>query len=88
MGAVPPHPGTVVSAAITTSGKTYGAALTVQTSASDNPTYQRDAAAILTGFRVLRPALGEAMAGLLAGCDADRSCRPLATVVAWSGDIT
>jgi Probable lipoprotein LpqN len=58
MGAVPPHPGTVVSAVITTRGKTYGAALTVQTTAPDNPTYQRDAEAILTGFQVLPPASG------------------------------
>jgi len=42
-------------AVLHTDDKTYAATVTIQTGDGDNPTYQRDAEAILTGFQFLPP---------------------------------
>ena len=54
---VGPHPATVVVAVLSSEGTTYAASVTVQTTDPANPTYQRDAETILTGFQMLPPAV-------------------------------
>jgi hypothetical protein len=53
MGALEPHPATVVAAVLNAETMTYIAAVTVQTTNPGNPDYQRDAETILTGFQIL-----------------------------------
>jgi hypothetical protein len=55
MGNLSPHPGTVMMTVLHTDDKTYAATVTIQTGDPANPTYQRDAEAILTGFQFLPP---------------------------------
>ncbi len=55
MGAVRPHPATVLLVALDTDDEMYIVAVTAQTMDPDNPTYRRDVDAILSGFLVLPP---------------------------------
>ncbi len=55
MGNIAPHPGSAIVAVLSTDGMTYAASVTAQTTDPDNPTYQRDADAILRGFQMLPP---------------------------------
>ena len=55
MGNIAPHPATAVVAVLHADGTTYAASVTAQTADPDNPTYQRDADMILTGFQLLPP---------------------------------
>ena len=52
---MPPHPATVLTAVMHTDNETYAMTMTVQSADPDNPTYQRDAETILTGFQMLPP---------------------------------
>jgi hypothetical protein len=56
MGNLATHPGTVVMAVLHTDDVTCAASVTIQTADPDDPDYQRDAEAILTGFQFLPPA--------------------------------
>jgi hypothetical protein len=58
MGNLARHPGTVVMAVLHTDDMTYASSVTIQTAAPDDPTYRKDAEAILTGFQMLPPAQG------------------------------
>lgn len=55
LGDIAPHPGTAVVAVLHADGTTFAASVTVQTSDPNDPTYQRDADMILTGFQMLPP---------------------------------
>jgi hypothetical protein len=55
LGVLPPHPAKVVTAVLNTENDTYAMTLTVQSADADDPTYQRDAETILTGFQLLPP---------------------------------
>jgi hypothetical protein len=55
IGNLAPHPGTVVMAVLHTDDMTYAASVTIQTADPGDPTYQRDAEAILKGFQMLPP---------------------------------
>lgn len=55
IGNIAPHPAMAVFAILYTDDMTYAACVTVQTTDPDNPTYQRDADAILRGFQMLPP---------------------------------
>lgn len=55
LGVVPSHPAMVLFAVLHTEDMTYAAAVTVQTTDPDNPTYKRDSDAILNGFQMLPP---------------------------------
>jgi hypothetical protein len=55
LGRIAPHPATVVCAVLHTDDTTFAATVTVQTTDPGNPTYQRDAETILTGFQMLPP---------------------------------
>ena len=48
----------VVCAVLRTDDATFAVTTTVQTADPDNPTYQRDAEMILTGFQLLPPTDG------------------------------
>jgi len=50
-----PMPGTALAIAMVHDGMFYVAAVNVLTKAPDNPTYERDAEAIITGFQMLPP---------------------------------
>ncbi|WP_328360511.1 LpqN/LpqT family lipoprotein [Mycobacterium sp. NBC_00419] len=56
VGGLPPHPARVLCAVLQTDGRTFAMTLTVQSADPGNPTYQRDAETILTGFQMLSPA--------------------------------
>lgn len=56
LGVLPPHPAKVMTAVLHTENDTYAMTLTVQSADADDPTYQRDAETILTGFQMLPPA--------------------------------
>jgi hypothetical protein len=56
MGNLATHPGTVVMAVLHTDAETYAVSVTIQTADPNDPDYQRDAEAILTGFQFLPPA--------------------------------
>ena len=58
IGRVGPHPAMVVCAVLQTDDATFAVTATVQTADPDNPTYQRDAEMILTGFQMLPPTDG------------------------------
>ena len=58
IGPVGPHPAMVVCAVLQTDDATFAVTTTVQTADPDNPTYQRDAEMILTGFQMLPPTDG------------------------------
>ena len=58
IGPVGPHPAMVVCAVLQTDDVTFAVTATVQTADPDNPTYQRDAETILTGFQMLPPIEG------------------------------
>ena len=56
LGMLPPHPATVLTAVMHTEDETtYAMTMTVQSADAGNPTYQRDAETILTGFQMLPP---------------------------------
>ena len=55
LGVLPPHPAKVVTAVLNTENDTYAMTLTVQSADGDDPTYQRDAETILTGFQMRPP---------------------------------
>ncbi|MGY4711116.1 LpqN/LpqT family lipoprotein [Mycolicibacterium sp. CBM1] len=55
IGGLPPHPARVLCAALQSGSRTYAVTVTVQSADPDNPTFQRDAEAILTGFQLLSP---------------------------------
>ena len=55
IGPIAPHPAKVVCAVLQTDDATFAMTVTVQTADPDNPTYQRDAETILTGFQMLPP---------------------------------
>ena len=55
IGMLPPHPARVLTAVLHTDDTTYAMTMTVQSADPDNPTYQRDAETILTGFQMLPP---------------------------------
>ena len=55
MGNVAPHPAIAVIAVLHTDDMTYAMSVTVQSTDTDNPIYQRDADMILTGFQMLPP---------------------------------
>ena len=55
MGPVGPHPATSVVAVLHTDDTTFVATLSVHNADPDDPTYQRDAQTILTGFQMLPP---------------------------------
>ncbi|MFY9918810.1 MAG: LpqN/LpqT family lipoprotein, partial [Mycobacterium sp.] len=55
LGLLPPHPARVMTAVLHTENDTYAMTLTVQSADADDPTYQRDAEMILTGFQMLPP---------------------------------
>ncbi|WP_375487130.1 LpqN/LpqT family lipoprotein [uncultured Mycobacterium sp.] len=55
MGAIPPRPATVLTAAADLGNRTYAVAVTIQTTDPDNPVYRHDAEEILTGFQMLPP---------------------------------
>jgi hypothetical protein len=55
-GRVAAHPGTLLTAVVHTTGKTYAADVTIITTNDDHPAYQRAAETILTGFQLLAPA--------------------------------
>ena len=56
LGPLPPHPARVVTAVLHTEKDARAATtLTVQSADADDPTYQRDAETILTGFQMLPP---------------------------------
>jgi len=55
LGLLPPHPARVVTAVLLTDDTTYAMTMTVQSADPDNPTYQRDAETILSGFQMLPP---------------------------------
>lgn len=57
MGNLSPHPAIVVCVVLQTDDMTYAAAVTLQTTDVDNPIYQRDSEAILTGFQMLQPTI-------------------------------
>lgn len=52
-GTTPARPIITLATVIHTGGRTFGVAVTVQSTRPDNPTYQRDIEAILTGFQVM-----------------------------------
>jgi hypothetical protein len=52
-GTMPARPITTLVAVIHTGGRTFGVAVTAQTTRPDNPTYQRDVETILTGFQLM-----------------------------------
>ncbi|KUI29198.1 LpqN/LpqT family lipoprotein [Mycobacterium sp. GA-2829] len=52
-GTTPARPIITLATVIHTGGRTFGIAVTAQATRPDNPTYQRDVEAILTGFQVL-----------------------------------
>lgn len=54
-GATAPHPARVLLVAAPYGGDTWSATVTVQAVNSDDPTYQRDASTILTGFQLIPP---------------------------------
>jgi hypothetical protein len=81
MGNLAPHPGTVVIAVLHTDDATYGATVTIQTADPRNPTYQRDADTILTGFQLLPPRRPKFHRE-------GKRCPYSTAVVAWSGDTT
>lgn len=58
-GATPARPITTLAAVIHTGGRTYGVAVTAQSTRPDNPTYQRDVQTILDGFQLLPPATAD-----------------------------
>ena len=58
LGILPPHPATVITAVMHTEDMTYSMSMTVQSTDPGNPTYQRDAETILTGFQMLPPSRG------------------------------
>jgi hypothetical protein len=58
LGMLPPHPARVLTAVLHTDDTTYAMTMTVQSADPGNPTYQRDAEAILTGFQMLPPTDG------------------------------
>ncbi|HTZ16711.1 MAG TPA: hypothetical protein VMC78_24360 [Mycobacterium sp.] len=58
LGQIPPRAATTLIVIAAFSGNEYAATVTVQAADPDNPTYVRDAQAILTGFQVLPPAKG------------------------------
>jgi hypothetical protein len=55
LGILPPHPARVLTAVLNTEDTTFAMTMTVQSADADNPTYQRDAETILTGFQMLPP---------------------------------
>lgn len=55
IGNVAPHPAVAVIAVLQTDDMTFAASVTVQSTDADNPTYQRDAEMIATGFQMLPP---------------------------------
>jgi hypothetical protein len=55
IGPIAPHPAKVVCAVLQTDEKTFAMTVTVQSADPDNPTYQKDSEAILTGFQMLPP---------------------------------
>jgi hypothetical protein len=55
IGTIAPHPAKVMCAVLQTDEKTFAVTVTVQSADPDNRTYQKDAAAILTGFQMLPP---------------------------------
>jgi hypothetical protein len=55
LGILPPHPARVLTAVLHTEDTTFAMTMTVQSADADNPTYQRDAETILTGFQMLPP---------------------------------
>ena len=55
LGILPPHPARVLCAVLHTEDRTFAMTVTVQSADPDNPTYQRDAETILTGFQLLPP---------------------------------
>lgn len=56
VGGLPPHPARVLCAVLQSGGRTYAITVTVQSADPNDPTYQRDAETILTGFQMLSPA--------------------------------
>jgi hypothetical protein len=58
LGQIPPRAATTLIVIAAFSGNEYAATVTVQAADPDNPTYVRDAQAILTGFQMLPPARG------------------------------
>ena len=56
VGGLPPHPARVLCAVLQTDNRTYAMTVTVQSTDPGNPTYQRDAETILSGFQMLSPA--------------------------------
>ena len=56
VGGLPPHPARVLCAVLQTDNRTYAMTVTVQSADPGNPTYQRDAETILSGFQMLSPA--------------------------------
>jgi hypothetical protein len=56
IGPIAPHPAKVVCVVMQTDERTFAATVTVQSANADDPTYRRDAEAILTGFQMLTPA--------------------------------
>jgi hypothetical protein len=55
IGTLPPHPAKVLTVVMHVKDDTYAMTMTVQSADPDNPTYQRDAETILTGFQMLPP---------------------------------
>ncbi|HUB55673.1 MAG TPA: hypothetical protein VMB04_10980 [Mycobacterium sp.] len=58
LGQIPPRAAMTLIVIGAFSGNEYAATVTVQAANADNPTYVRDAQAILTGFQMLPPAKG------------------------------
>lgn len=56
MGVLPPHPARALTAVLHTEDTTFAMTMTLQSADPDNPTYQRDAEMIVTGFQMLPPA--------------------------------
>jgi hypothetical protein len=55
LGMLPPHPARVLTAVMHIEDTTYAMTMTVQSADAGNPTYQRDAETILSGFQMLPP---------------------------------
>lgn len=52
---VPPHPGVMREAVLSSGDNTYVVTLVIQTTKPDNPTFQKDSKIILDGLQVLPP---------------------------------
>jgi hypothetical protein len=55
LGALPPHPASVLTAVMPTEDDTYAMTMTVQSADPGNPAFQHDAEMIATGFQMLPP---------------------------------